>query len=119
MFELLGRESGERFRDDGVHDELAFDSKSFALLGQSVLDRAAGAGHAFDQSAIDHARRQGAEGLIGLKSQNREIVQRGIRASAEVPQRVPLHERESERGQRTTGCPMMAVLEPLHGQRDL
>lgn len=52
-------------------------------------------GNPFDQATLHHAGRESTEGLISLKCQLRQVVQRGSRVSVEMAKRVPLHERDA------------------------
>ena len=89
---------------------------TIAIAGAGVVGRLlawtlAQAGHAVqvvdpapgpdapDQSAGLHPGREGAEGLVGLEGEHRQVVQRGARMGVQMPQRVPLHERHAERAQ--------------------
>jgi len=75
--------------------------------------------HTFDESALDHATGEGAKGLVALKRELGQVVQRSSRVLVEVSESVPLHEAYPERHQFGVYGPVVSDLQPLHREPDL
>lgn len=66
-----------------------------------------------DKFPGDESGRQGSLRLVGLAHQHCQVVQRRAGVRPQVPQRVPLHDRQAERFQGLVRCPVVLHLQRL------
>src|ERR1700722_17903295 len=117
--QLFRRKTGERASDHPGNDLASCHTQLSAFVGQTVVHRPSGSWYPLDQSALDQAAGECAEGLIRLERELREVVQRGVRVLIEMAQRIPLHERDIQRREFRVERAMMPHLEPLDRKADL
>jgi hypothetical protein len=99
-----------------IDDLVAGVAQSAAFVGESVSHGTTGAGDPLDESVVDHARGERAEGLIALECQLGQVVQRGAGILVEMPQRIPLHKADRKRCQGGVNRAVVTHLKPFHAQ---
>jgi hypothetical protein len=93
--QLRRRESRKRVREYPIHDVFPGPSKLMALFGQTMMGGSARTRNTFDESILNHATGERAEGLVTLKRQLGQEVQGSSRVLVEMPESVPLHKADS------------------------
>jgi allantoicase len=117
---LGGGQAPHGFGQDLVDDAAARTAGVVACRGDGVPYGPPGAGHALEQALVDHPAGQRAHRLVGLEGELRELVQRRIRPLMQVPEHVPLGERQPDLGQQPpVRLAVVPPLQPLHGETDV
>ena len=94
-------------------------AQTLTLIGETMPNGTAGPGNTLDEAEIDHARGHRAHGLVRLERQLSQQVQRRFRMIMQVPQHIPLRQRQPQLQQPPVRLPMMTPLQTLHSLPNL